>query len=534
MMSVRCTDRLFLLLLSVCTAPLGAIDPPASVKSIPGVLDLSTGSLDREEIIDLSGEWLIFWDQLLPPESVSGISRDELVAGSDGAFSMPHTWNDWEYRGDPVGGLGYATFVVDVVLPRGMERAALWIPNASTAYTLWVDGRPVASSGVPGRTRSESRPHYVMRTAQFPVDGDTVRLVLHVSNFHHRRGGMWKPIRLGTPERITLLDTHETAYDLLLLGSFFALGLYNLFLFVGARERRNSTSRGIAVPLLLAIAFGALVVRVLVTGQILATRLNPGFPWSLQLRLEYLSAMVVLLSFAWICDRAYPGVIPRWVIRFVTVFVAVNATIALLFPVIVYSRVVTSYNIIKSITLLGMTIRFIQWALKGNRESWAMVGAIVIFFLITFGETLHYREVVLSRDFAPVGFIVSVLSGGGSPSPLVYLVSTMGTLGVILVVFNLFVLRISLAFLKHEERLTPLDLTKLSAEFGITVREKEILQRVAVGRSNKQIAAELFISEGTVKNHLYRIMRKLNVGNRTEIAVRLTGYALPPLSGADG
>lgn len=38
--------------------------------------------------------------------------------------------------------------------------------------------------------------------------------------------------------------------------------------------------------------------------------------------------------------------------------------------------------------------------------------------------------------------------------------------------------------------------------------------------SNKEIGVALSISEGTVKNHLYRIMRKLDVGNRTEIAVR--------------
>jgi DNA-binding CsgD family transcriptional regulator len=363
-----------------------------------------------------------------------------------------------------------------------------------------------------------------MNTARFSVgEGRRARFVLHVSNYHHRRGGMWKSIKLGTPSQVSLLDTHETTYDLLLLGSFIALGLFNLFLFWTNREAASKNARGIAVPALLSVAFFALVVRVMVTGQILTTQLIPSFPWNLQLRLEYLSAMVVLISFAWICERSYPGVVPRWVIWFITGFVAVNAFIALFFPVIVYSRVVTSYNVIKSITLLGMTVRFIIWAAKGHKESWAMVGAILIFFLITFGETLHYREVILSRDFAPVGFIVSLIGTRGANETLVYLASTLGTLGVMLVVFNLFVLKVSLAFLKHEERLTPLDLGSLQREYGVTERELEILQLVAVGKSNKEIAHMLYISEGTVKNHLYRVMRKLDVGNRTEIAVRLTG-----------
>jgi predicted transcriptional regulator len=52
----------------------------------------------------------------------------------------------------------------------------------------------------------------------------------------------------------------------------------------------------------------------------------------------------------------------------------------------------------------------------------------------------------------------------------------------------------------------------------------EILELVPLGKSNKEVAAALFISEGTVKNHLYRIMRKLGVGNRTEVALRLSEF----------
>ena len=153
-----------------------------------------------------------------------------------------------------------------------------------------------------------------------------------------------------------------------------------------------------------------------------------------------------------------------------------------------------------------------------------MVGAILIFFLITFGETLHYREVILSRDFAPVGFIVSLFFDGGSNETLVYLASTLVTLGVMLVVFNLFALKISLAFLSTERRIAPINPEDLVGSYGISHRELEVLELVAQGKSNKEVAAALFISEGTVKNHLYRIMRKLDVGNRTEIAIRLREF----------
>ena len=53
----------------------------------------------------------------------------------------------------------------------------------------------------------------------------------------------------------------------------------------------------------------------------------------------------------------------------------------------------------------------------------------------------------------------------------------------------------------------------------ITPRETEILQYIARGFLNKQIAAELGISEQTIKNHVTSILRKLNANARTEAVV---------------
>jgi DNA-binding NarL/FixJ family response regulator len=51
---------------------------------------------------------------------------------------------------------------------------------------------------------------------------------------------------------------------------------------------------------------------------------------------------------------------------------------------------------------------------------------------------------------------------------------------------------------------------------ALSPREIDVLQRMAVGKSNKEIGAELFISEGTVKTHIKSIFSKLDVVSRTE------------------
>ena len=60
--------------------------------------------------------------------------------------------------------------------------------------------------------------------------------------------------------------------------------------------------------------------------------------------------------------------------------------------------------------------------------------------------------------------------------------------------------------------------------FGLTPREREVLALVSIGRTNRQIADELFISESTAGVHVSNILGKLGVASRTEaagIAVRL-------------
>ena len=55
----------------------------------------------------------------------------------------------------------------------------------------------------------------------------------------------------------------------------------------------------------------------------------------------------------------------------------------------------------------------------------------------------------------------------------------------------------------------------------LTRREKEVAALVAQGYTNGQIAKELFISERTVDHHVEKILKKLNLRSREQVASRL-------------
>ena len=55
---------------------------------------------------------------------------------------------------------------------------------------------------------------------------------------------------------------------------------------------------------------------------------------------------------------------------------------------------------------------------------------------------------------------------------------------------------------------------------SLTERENDILQLIVAGKGNKEIAGQLRLAEGTVKNYVSRILEKLNARSRTELAVK--------------
>ncbi|MCA0971992.1 response regulator transcription factor [Halobacillus litoralis] len=55
--------------------------------------------------------------------------------------------------------------------------------------------------------------------------------------------------------------------------------------------------------------------------------------------------------------------------------------------------------------------------------------------------------------------------------------------------------------------------------YTLTKREKEVLEQITLGKSNKEISSDLYITEKTVKTHVSNILSKLDVHDRTQAAI---------------
>ena len=109
---------------------------------------------------------------------------------------------------------------------------------------------------------------------------------------------------------------------------------------------------------------------------------------------------------------------------------------------------------------------------------------------------------------------VELVNAAFSAGAVAYVVKTAHPDDLASAIRQAFASSICLATPKTESSAEPL--TELDNSPGLTRRELEILQLVAEGLSNAELARNVWVTEQTVKFHLLNIYRKLNVSNRTE------------------
>jgi DNA-binding NarL/FixJ family response regulator len=72
--------------------------------------------------------------------------------------------------------------------------------------------------------------------------------------------------------------------------------------------------------------------------------------------------------------------------------------------------------------------------------------------------------------------------------------------------------------------LTPVNPAGPTTEHGLTDREWDVVRLIGVGASNREVARTLFLSEGTVRNHVTSVLRKLDLRDRTALALWFTSW----------
>ena len=369
---------------------------------IRGCIDLRDWDFERDGPVALSGEWEFYWRTLVRP----GTSPQRKDAGGAGYLAIPGIWNGHVVNGRKIPGDGYATYRLKLLLNerdlRGSRKLAIMLNDISTAYTLFINGVRAASGGTVGMSPAESVPGYRPAIAGFSAAGGEADILLHVSNFHHRKGGAWNGISAGTEGAIRDLREGKLARDLFLFGSIFIMACYHLLLF-SHRGREKSHCYFFIFCILIGL-------RILVTGDQYLARLFPAIAWEHLLRLEYLTVYVGVPVFFMFMGSLFGAEFNRRIVCAVQGGGLIFSLAVIATPSRIFTRTMQPYQVLSILVCLyGLHVLLLAAARKREGAPPFLAGFIILFAAVI-NDILHSNHLVHTLYSVPIGLFIFIFS----------------------------------------------------------------------------------------------------------------------------
>lgn len=386
-----CCIILFGLLISA----FGVVDSVSAATSPPqaqnGFLDLSAWAFQRDGALSLDGEWELYWERLLEPADF----RDGDSYESVGLIRVPGTWNN-DDSNLPNSSEGYATYRLSVRFGDNElnKVKALFIPNQSTAYRVWIDGMYMDASGVVGTSREQMIPKYSSAILPFTPERSIVEIVVQMSNFHHRVGGMWKSLKLGTASQILGQQVRRYAVDMIVFGIISILAIYQVAVYLGGRRGHDLLYLGL---------FGmAAATRTLVTSEHMIQWLLPNLPWEAQIKVEYLSTFLGLLAFTLFLSHHSPSVLHRSVTRCVALAVGAGSVVTVSTTGRTSSEMIPYFEYFLALYILYL-IRMGLSAIRKRNVEWMFTVGMSLLLVTTLHDVLRGPNFGAAVDIFPGG-----------------------------------------------------------------------------------------------------------------------------------
>ncbi|MCE5345894.1 MAG: sensor histidine kinase [Bacteroidales bacterium] len=385
---MRVSQFVYPLFLFVFTFNLNAAEP--APRAVKGVLDLRY--IDRPDhfFIKLTGDWEFYWQKMLRPHDFKSASIKPDFYGK-----VPSYWIDYPQNSIKTGKSGYATYRLTVLLPHSFNRRlGIDLPVFDSSYDLYINEKYFGGNGTTGKSAEETEPEYRRNFYSISPQSDTLSIIINVSNYDHRRGGFWLPVKLGTfddmQKHLANSWGRDWAVTSLLLG--FSIFFF-LFFLISPKEK---------IMCFFSISTLGLALRPLVTSHFLILSFF-SMKWEWIVRFEYLDLFMIIIGSAWFASYLYPSRFLRtisWIITFVFSILSVSA---LFLPVKIFSYSTFIYYP----CIIFLTSYLVYRSLLGSLKKNPIEIMYFFTFSLLFYGGLHDITIALGKSDSSSGYILT-------------------------------------------------------------------------------------------------------------------------------
>lgn len=356
-----------------------------------GILDLHGWDFKKMGIVNLAGEWEIYWDRLILPGEFAAARPYR------NTFQVPDSWSDQHSIKRKNGHNGFATYRLIVVNDYHQGKLALSIINILTNFKIYVNGELVAAKGMVEKGGSSVKDHRHAMMISDTFEGAVLEIVVQVANYHHSRGGIYRPIYLG-PFGMIEEDHHkQVGFELFLFGAFLIIGVYHLGNFYFRNKDLSSFFFGLLCLLI--------SVRLLMMGTRFAALLFPGLGLETSLRFEFLTVYLSLPVFCTFLYYLYPV---EFSARILGGIVSISLILSL--SIIPFKEVIYDVSLIVFEVLAAAALGYAGYvlikAIKKSREGAGIIFCgFVILAATAVNDILYEKEVIMTGIYLPIGIL---------------------------------------------------------------------------------------------------------------------------------
>ena len=357
-----------------------------------GILDLRQIKNPDHFIIKLNGEWAFYWKKLLHPFDFSTRTQKPDYFGK-----VPSYWTDYPAESVKTEKFGYATYCLTVLFPKGFNNAlAIDLPVFDSSYDIYIDGKYIGGNGTPGKSIIETKPEYKTNFFKITPESDSLKIIINVSNYHHRRGGFWLPVKLGTFLDLQKQVAAGWAADWSVISLLLGFSIFFLLFFILNPAEKLLGSFSITTI--------GLALRPLFTSHYLIFNIFD-MDWIWVVRFEYLILFMVIIGWSWFVHNLYPSVIARVFAWINTVCFLIASCLTLFLPVRIFSYTTSGYYPIMILLISYLLYKSFLGAIKKQGLD---LMYFLAFILLLYGG-VHDLKVSLGNSDSNFGYLLTYI-----------------------------------------------------------------------------------------------------------------------------
>lgn len=366
-----------------------------SPKAVDGVLNLVFWDFEKKGAINLEGYWGFVNREFIEPNPNKFKSIDKPFF-----LKVPGVWDKFKDRKYSYNAYGFGSYYLRLILPskKTSKRFGFRIKEQATAYDFFIDGELITNRGKVSDKPDSAIPQYGTRTIYYETEKEELFLVFHISNYHHRSGGLWNSPIFGLQEQITFLQYERNFIEFALGGSILIITIYHFMLYFF--RRNDKASKFFALFCLVTL------MRVISTGEVLLIQLFPNIPLEIIAKLEYISFFLLGPLFFQFNKELFTEDIPEYLNKIFLGIAYSLSFIALFSNIKIYNHFVDVYYIFLFFLTIISYYYYIKILILRRKDGLVFFLFTNIFIFFSLNDILTVQRIIHTTELLQLGVFI--------------------------------------------------------------------------------------------------------------------------------